>query len=131
MTSTGASTDLTTPPSYGDDIWTMRKLIARHKRLSIGSLALLVVMLALLVAAIAGSTAGAVGDTTSCAGWGSANQDQQQAYAALYVREHGSLPSGARDAASVEASINRGCMQAFGSDVADTVNVYQAINHQY
>jgi hypothetical protein len=131
MTSTDVSTELTTPQSYSDDSWTMRSLIARHKRASIGALALFVVMLALLVAAIAGSTAGAVTDSTSCAGWGSANQDQQQAYAGLYVREHGSLASGARDAASVEASINRGCMQAFGSDVADTVNVYQAINRQY
>jgi hypothetical protein len=131
MTSTGASTELTTPQSSSDDVWTMRTLIARHKRLAIGTLALSALMLALLVAAIAGSTAGAVTDSTSCAGWGTANQNQQQAYAARYVREHGSLRSGARDAASVEASINRGCMQAFGSDVADTVNVYQAINNQY
>jgi hypothetical protein len=47
------------------------------------------------------------------------------------VHEHGRLASGRSDAASVEAAINRGCMQAFGSDAADLVNVYQAINRQY
>jgi hypothetical protein len=65
MTSTGVSTDLTTPTSYSDDTWTTRSLIARHKRASLAALALFVLMLALLVAAIAGSTAGAVADTVN------------------------------------------------------------------
>jgi len=73
----------------------------------------------------------AVSDSTSCSGWSSANQVQQHAYARLYVQEHGSLSNGARDAASVEAAINKGCLQAFGSDVADNVTVLQAINDQY
>jgi hypothetical protein len=131
MTSTNDSTPLAASHGPGDGSWTLRALISRQKRLSIGVLALVVVMLAMLVVGVVGSRAGAVSDSTSCSGWGSANQNQQQAYASLYVEEHGALRSGARDAASVEAAINTGCLQAFSSDVEDTVNVYQAINNQY
>lgn len=119
------------PQHNGDERWTTRALIARHRRLSIAAVAVFVVMVVTIVLGITGSSRGAVSDTTSCSGWGSANQNQQQAFAALYIREHGALPSGATDLASVEAAINKGCMQAYGSDVADTVNVYQAINKQY
>jgi hypothetical protein len=105
----------------------MLKLMADNKGLAMGALALLVVMLALFVVEFVGPRAGPVRDSTSCSQWSSANQAQQSAYAGLYVKEHGSLPSGASDAASVEAAINNGCMQAFGSDVADTVTVVRAI----
>lgn len=131
MTSTNDSTERAAPRSPSDASWTARTLISRHKRASTGVLALLVVMVALLVAGVVGARAGAVSDSTTCSEWGSANQNQQQAYASLYVREHGALRGGASNAASVEAAINKGCMQAFASDVDDSVNVYQAINNQY
>ncbi len=105
----------------------MRTIMAKNKGFAIGVLALLVVMLAFFVLEILGPRAGPVSDSTSCSQWSSANQAQQSAYAGLYVKEHGSLPGGASDAASVEAAINDGCMQAFGSDVADTVTVVRAI----
>jgi hypothetical protein len=111
--------------------WTLRSLVVGHKRLSIGALAAIVVMVAVFVATIAGPSAGAVTDSTTCSGWGAANQVRQRAYASLYVREHGSLRDGARDAAGVEAAINTGCTQAFENDVSDSINVYQAINDQY
>ena len=129
MTSTGASRDGGASPGQVD--WTLRSLIARHKRVSIGALVVIAAMAAVFVLTIAGPSAGAVTDSTTCSGWGSANQDQQRAYASLYVREHGPLRGGARDAGSVEASINKGCMQAFENDVNDTITVYQAINNQY
>ncbi|MEA2147975.1 MAG: hypothetical protein QOG59_3562 [Solirubrobacteraceae bacterium] len=129
MTSTNAVIDGSASPT--GEAWTTRALIARHKRMSLSALAIVVVMVALLVAGIAGSNAGAVSDTSTCSAWSSANQGQQQAYAGLYIREHGALPGGGTSAASVAAAINKGCMQAFGSDAADLVNVYQAINRQY
>jgi hypothetical protein len=129
MTSTNAAMEGIAPPT--GEVWTTRALIARHKRLSLSVLAIVAVMVALLVIGIASSNAGAVSDTATCSAWSSANQGQQQAYASLYIREHGALPGGATSAARVQAAINRGCMQAFGSDAADLVNVYQAINRQY
>jgi hypothetical protein len=96
-----------------------------------GALALLIAMLAFFALEILGPRAGPVSDSTSCSQWSSANQAQQSAYARLYVKEHGSLRGGARDAASVLAAINTGCMQAFGSDVPDTVNVVQAISQRF
>jgi hypothetical protein len=118
-------------PRPAAEVWTTRALIARHKKLALSVLAILIIMVALLVAGIAGSAAGAVSDTSTCSAWSSANQDQQQAYAGLYIREHGAPRGGATNAASVESAINKGCMQAFGSDAADLVNVDQAINRQY
>jgi hypothetical protein len=129
MTNTNAVIEGTGSP--GGEAWTTRALIARHKRVFFSVLAGVLVMVVLLVAGIASSDAGAVSDTSTCSAWSSANQGQQQAYAGLYVREHGALTGGATSAASVEAAINKGCMQAFGSDAADLVNVYQAINRQY
>jgi hypothetical protein len=129
MTSTNAAIDGTGSP-VGEP-WTARALIARHKPLFLSVLVGVLVMLVLLVAGIASSDAGEVSDTSTCTAWSSANQDQQQAYAGLYVREHGALAGGATSPASVDSAINKGCMQAFGSDAADQVNVYQAINRQY
>jgi hypothetical protein len=131
MTRIEASTQPRPPRGSNDVNWTMRALISRHKRFSIGAVAVLVAMLALLVLAAAGSTGGAVSDSTPCSAWGSASQDQQQAYASLYVKEHGPLAGGATSGARVEAAINKGCTQAFENDVADTINVYQAIHNQY
>lgn len=129
MTSTNGVIEGTGSP--GGEAWTTRALIGRHKRLFLSVLAGVLVMLVLLVAGIASSDAGAVSDSSTCSAWSSANQGQQQAYAGLYVREHGALAGGPTSVASVEAAINKGCMQAFGSDAADLVNVYQAINRQY
>lgn len=129
MTSSNASMEQAAPPAA--EPWTTRALLARHKRLAIGGAGVILIVLVLLVAGIATSASGAVSDTSTCSAWSSANQDQQAAYAALYVREHGPLAGGATSAASVEAAINKGCLQAFGSDAADLVNVYQAINRQY
>ena len=130
MTSS-ASTEGPSPQSDDGEQWTLRRLIARNKRVSLAALALIVVLLAGIVVEAVASRAAKVSDATSCSAWGSANQVQQAAYAALYVREHGALPSRARDVGSVETAINNGCIQAFSFDESDTVTVLQAINHQY
>src|SRR5437016_14371323 len=111
MTSTGAPREGVRATGQGGVSWTLRALIARHKRSSLGVLAVIVVMLAVFVVTALGSSAGSVTDSTTCSGWGSSNQDQQRAYASLYVSEHGPLKSGATDPASVEAVINKGCGQ--------------------
>jgi hypothetical protein len=131
MTSTGARRKGVRATGQGGANWTLRTLIARHKRFSLGLLAVIVVMLAVFVVTILGPSAGSVTDSTTCSGWGSSNQHQQRAYASSYVSEHGPLKSGATDPVAVEAAINKGCGQAFDNDVADSITIYQAINNQY
>ena len=88
-------------------------------------------MLAMTLVAIFGPKAGAVTDTTTCSQWGSANQDQQTAYAKLYLREHGPVRGGVASPASVITRLNNGCTQAFASDVSDTTTVVQAISGHF
>lgn len=112
-------------------MWTIRGLVARHKLAAVVAAAVVAVLLAMILVAVFGSTGGPVTDATSCSQWGSSNQDQQAAYARLYLREHGPLRDGASSPASVIAAINKGCTQAYGEDVSDTTNVMQAISGHY
>jgi hypothetical protein len=89
------------------------------------------VFAAIVVPEVIGAGSLKVTDSTSCATWGAANQLQQEAYARLYVKEHGPLQSGATSPTSIEDAINRGCTAAFGFDEADTVDVIQAVKGQY
>ena len=129
---TGIST-LTQPtaPQGGADQWSTRSLIAAHKRGSVVAVTLLAVLVAMFLVAVLGPRGAAVTSSTSCSSWGSASQLQQQAYANLYLREHGHVSRGGSNVASVAAAINSGCTAAFASDEEDTVSVVQAINGQY
>lgn len=109
----------------------IRAFAAEHKRLTAALLVVVVLLAAAVIVGTLGARISHVTDATSCSGWSAATQAQQQAYATLYVQKHGALPGGARDTASVEDAINTGCIQAFSFDEADTVDVLQAINHQY
>jgi Flp pilus assembly pilin Flp len=109
----------------------LRRLVRDHKRVSAAAFAGIVVLVAIVVLGVIGSGSWKVADTTSCTAWSSANQVQQDGYAALYVREHGALSGGATDAAGVIAAVNTGCTGAFGYDEADTVDVLQAIRGRY
>jgi Tfp pilus assembly protein PilX len=128
------STDFGRPPTVpreGYANWTLRALITRHKRFSLGAGVVVGLVVGLLVVTMLGPGAGTVTDKTTCSGWASANRAKQRAYASLYVSEHGALTSGATDPASVQASIDKGCTQAFDNDVSDSITAYQAINNQY
>jgi hypothetical protein len=109
------------------ELWTVRRLAARHKLAALGVAAVVVLVLVMILTVIFGPKAGAVTDATTCTQWGSANQNQQAAYARLYVREHGPVRGGRTSPASIIASINDGCMQAYGVDASDTTTVVQAI----
>jgi hypothetical protein len=125
------------PPSTRTDDaaanpWTIRGLIAAHPRPALGVAALIVVSCALIVVAALGARGGTVSDATTCTQWGSANQNQQAAYASLYVSEHGPVSRRWGPApAGVINAINAGCAQAFGDDVSDTVTVVQAISRDF
>ena len=112
--------------------WTLRGLVASHKVASLviaGVLALAVTYLALIAL---GPTAGAVTDSTTCAQWGSSNVNQQDAYARLYVREHGPVnPRWGPAPVGVINAINAGCYQAFGEGVSDKATVVQAISRDF
>lgn len=127
MTETGAPPPHAAAPGPAGDPWTTWGLIRTHKPVAIGVLVLVVVMLAGIGVGILGRSGAAVSDSTSCQGWSSASQSQEQAYARLYITEHRSLPNGATNPNSVVAAINAGCMQAFDADVEDSVTVLTAI----
>lgn len=126
-----ASADPATPGGETGDRLTLRKLIAENRALSLGAAAFILALAATIVLGAIESGPVRVSDSTACSTWGSANHNEQDAYARLYVKEHGALSSGARDIASVEDAINAGCTQAFSFDEADTVTVLQAIKHEY
>jgi hypothetical protein len=90
------------------------------------------VTLAVFVMTALGAKGGAVTDSTTCAQWGSTNVNRQNAYARLYVREHG--PVNARwgpAPVGVINAINAGCYKAFGEDVSDSASVVQAISRNF
>jgi hypothetical protein len=120
-----------TQPSQIDAPWTIRGLIAGHKRASLFSALALAVMVALIAIAALGGSQRTVTDATTCTEWGSANVDQQHAYALLYVREHGAIPKWGTAPAMVIGAINAGCFQAYGEDVDDTTTVVQAISGDF
>jgi type II secretory pathway pseudopilin PulG len=126
---------LTTPASTAAspdrELPTLRGLVARHKAAAAAVAAVIAVMLAIIVVPVLGAKARAVSDATTCTQWGAANQNQQAAYARLYVREHGPLTGGATSPSSVIAAINNGCAQAYGEDVSDTTTVVQAISGKF
>ncbi|MBV8998802.1 MAG: hypothetical protein JO304_07065 [Solirubrobacterales bacterium] len=112
--------------------WTVRGLIASHKAASLLIAALLAGTLAIFVLIALGPTAGAVTDSTTCAQWGSTNVNEQDAYARLYVSEHGPVsPRWGPAPTGVINAINAGCYQAFGEDVSDTATVVQAVSRSF
>lgn len=108
-----------------------RALLFQYKRVSLALLVLLVGFAAILAVETAGAGSLKISDSTSCSAWSSATPKQQSAYARLYVKRHGALPSGSTDPASIETAVNDGCIQAFSFDEADTISVLQAIKHEY
>ncbi len=110
----------------------MRGLIASHKMASLVIAALCAVMVAVLLLVTLGPKAGAVTDNTTCAQWGSTSVNAQDAYAGLYVREHGRVsPRWGPGPTGVINAINAGCYEAFGEDVSDTATVVQAISRNF
>jgi hypothetical protein len=121
----------TRPDDFGVP-WTLRGLIADHKQATLGVVVVLALLVATIVVPALGAKGGAVTDSTSCTQWGSANVDQQDAYARLYVREHGQVsPRWGEPPASVINAINAGCTQAFGENVSDSATVTQAISRTF
>jgi len=89
-------------------------------------------MVAMILVAALGARGGVVRDATTCTQWGSANVDQQDRYARLYVGEHGPVSSRWGPAPTgVINAINAGCAQAFGEGVSDTTTIVQAISRDF
>ena len=112
--------------------WTVRGLVASHKVASLVIAALCASTLAVFLLVALGPKAGAVSDSTTCAQWGSTNVNGQDAYARLYVKEHGPVAAGWGPAPQgVINAINAGCYQAFGEGVDDQATVVQAISRDF
>jgi hypothetical protein len=122
----------TRPPGERIEMWSVRGLIASHKVASLVVAAVLVFTVAILAMTALGAKAGAVTDRTTCDQWGSTNVNGQNAYARLYLGEHG--PVSRRwgpGTVGVINAINAGCYQAFGEDVDNTATVVQAITRSF
>lgn len=112
--------------------WTLRGLVASHRRASAVVAALCVLTVGYLALIALGPRAGAVTDRTTCEQWGSTNTRGQIAYAKLYVSEHGGVsPRWGPAPTGVINAINAGCYQAYGEDVANTATVVQAISRDF
>jgi hypothetical protein len=88
-------------------------------------------MATMILVAVFGAKRGAITDASTCTQWGSANLNQQTAYARLYFREHGPLPNGKTSPASIVAAINTACTWTYSEDVSDTTNVVQAVTGHF
>ncbi len=128
-----ASTSPLTTHTASDSVpWTVRGLIASHKAASLVIAALCAVTVGAFALIALGPRAAAVTDGTTCAQWGSTNVNGQDAYATLYVSEHGPVsPRWGPAPAGVINAINAGCYQAFGEDVSDQATVVQAISRDF
>ena len=109
----------------------LRAFVLKHRFLSLSAAAVIVVLAAFTALGIATSSSAPLSDATTCARWSAARQTQQQAYAELYLREHGSLPGGATDTLSVQNEINNSCLAAFNSGDEQTVTLLQASRGDY
>ncbi len=119
----------TTPASAP---WTIRGLVASHKAAALAIAVLCVMMTAYFLLIALGPKAGAVTDSTTCDEWGSTNVNRQDAYARLYVSEHGAVsPRWGPAPTGVINAINAGCYQAFGEGVANKATVVQAISREF
>lgn len=126
-----SSGDSVTHNPYGAP-WTVRGLVASHRRASLLIAGLCVLAVAYFTLIALGPRAGAVTDRTTCEQWASTNVDGQVAYARLYVSEHGNVsPRWGPAPRGVINAINAGCYQAYGEDVANTATVVQAISRNF
>lgn len=110
----------------------MRSLIASHKVAAAVMAILCAAVVAVFLLIGFGPKAGAVTDSSTCDQWGSTNVNAQNAYARLYIREHGRVsPGWGPPQQGVINAINAGCYQAFGEDVSDKATVVQAISRDF
>ncbi len=122
----------TAPQAQSFEQWTLRGLIARHKRATLVLAGLCALMVIPFVLVAVGSKGAAIADTTTCTQWGNTTQNGQSAYGRLYLREHGPVQGfGGPQPAAVVRAINWGCGVAYGDDVSDETTVVQAIKGNY
>jgi hypothetical protein len=111
---------------------TLRGIMARHKGASAVAIVVVLLLIAFSVAAaISSSSTAALSDSTSCSQWVASREGQQNAYAQLYLKEHGAPSSAARTADAVRSTITSTCTQAAYLGESDDVSVVAAINHDY
>ncbi len=116
----------------GSAPWTIRGLVASHKAAALVVAFVCAMMVVYFLLIVLGPTAGAVTDSTTCEEWGSTNVIRQDAYARLYVSEHGAVsPRWGPAPTGLINAINAGCYQAFGEGVANKATVVQAISRDF
>jgi hypothetical protein len=111
--------------------WTIRGMVAAHKRASLLVAAGCGLMLAMLLLAVLGAKPGRLTDTSTCTQWASTNTVRQKAYAKLYVEEHGAAPLAGTSTAGIVSAITISCLDAYDEDVSDSTTVVQALSGKF
>ncbi|MGO9906822.1 MAG: hypothetical protein ACLP4R_18030 [Solirubrobacteraceae bacterium] len=114
----------------GGGLSSLRGLIAAHKPLALVVMASCALLVAMFLFALLGPKASGVTDATTCSQWGSADWNQQTAYARRYVQEHGPIDGRTAPMAIINL-INNECMVAYGEDVDDTTSIVQALSGNF
>ena len=117
-------------PGDADQQWTVRGVIAGHKRIALGVAASCALFVAMFLFAVLGPKAGAVTDATTCSDWGSATWSQQTAFARRYVDEQGPV-AGHITSRDIINLITNECLVASGEDVDDTTTIVQAMTGNF
>lgn len=103
-----------------------------HRKASAVIAAIVLAMILLTVlTSVSGGNGGALTDSTSCTQWASSSASQQNAYAQLFLNEHGALPNGEGTVTTVRSDINSECVHAAYLGESDDVTVVAAVNHAF
>lgn len=113
--------------------WTVTSVARRHKRVAAGALAVVVAVIAVTLITTVSSSARRqpFSDAASCTQWAAGTRGQKLAYAHLYIDEYGRFADTARNAARVEAAIDRACTKASYLGEADDLSVLAGIRHAF
>jgi hypothetical protein len=112
--------------------WTLTSVLLRHKRASVGSIAvLLVLIVGTFVTTVSNPSRQALSDSATCSEWAAATPAQKISYAHVYINEHGAFPNTTRNADVIETNINKACIRASYLGEAEDVSVLASLRHAF
>jgi hypothetical protein len=118
--------------SSADHRWTLTSLMLRHKRVAAASIVLvLAAIAATLATTVSSPSRQPLSDSATCTQWAAATPGQKLAYAHVYINEYGRFANTARNAASVEKTIDKRCTKASYLGEADDVSVLASLRNAF
>jgi hypothetical protein len=120
------------PGPSADHRWTLTALVRAHKRVAAGSIAVVLAVIAVtIVTTVSSPSRQPLSDSASCTQWAAGTPAQKLAYSHLYINEYGRFANTARDAATVETTIDKACTKASYLGEADDVSVLAGVRHAF